>query len=106
MELNASSALPASPSRDYSTGFNHGYEAALLGKPKSRASEPSSFTKLLATGTFLSGMVGALALIGSQKEDSATKDIALTIAVSGMILGATLSAVRVLGGDPTPSGIS
>lgn len=87
----------------YTLGWEHGYAAAHAGEPllARPVPEPTKTTKVLAAGTLLVGLGGAVGLLLYQSK-SPLREVAIVMGVSGLILSSVLAAVRVLGGEPTP----
>lgn len=81
--------------RAYHAGFEEGYRQALA-----PAGEPDLKRKVLAAGTFATGVAGAVGILmyGNPK----TREIAVAFGITGALLVATTGAVAVLLGAPTP----
>jgi hypothetical protein len=95
---DATTALAADDLRvaqAYQAGYNTGHADALA--PPAAASRRQ---KVLAAGTFAVGLAsaGGILLYANKR----TQTLALTFAVTGALLAATVGAVSVLLGGPTP----
>jgi len=92
--------VPGQASPDYVLGWEHGFQAAQAPGEPMQMPEPTKVTWLLAGGAFLGATAGVVTFV--MDEDNPWKMPLTLIGVSGLLLGALASSLRVLQGEPTP----
>lgn len=91
---------PGNASPDYVLGWEHGFQAAQVGQQPEPMPEPTKLTWALAAGSFLAAGAGIAIFV--MDEENPWKMPLTLFGVSGLLLGAFASSLRVLQGEPTP----
>jgi hypothetical protein len=82
--------------------YRQGYHAGLRTAADERSGPPGRRQYVLAAGTFAAGVGGVAAIVASRKPGGGG-DAFAAFAIATALAGATLGALRVLLGEPTPT---